>query len=115
MKNPFFLAFALINVLVISCANKGSESKAESSLSPSSLKIQAVLDKNFNAVLADPTIAAPLFTTLEKASSQTIVKGTIEGNPVKSVYLQELTKTEFVFIDSVLVDNKGNFSFTVSK
>lgn len=115
MKNPFFLAFALVNVLVISCANKGSENKAESSLSPSSLKIQAVLDKNFNAVLAAPTISAPIFTSAEKASTQTIVKGTIEGNPVRTVYLQELTKTEFVFIDSVLVDDKGNFSFTVSK
>ncbi len=67
MKNPFFLAFALINVLVISCANKGSENKAEDSLSPSSLKIKTVLDKNFNALLATPTISAPIFTSAEKA------------------------------------------------
>ena len=64
--------------------------------------------------MAAPSIAAPEFTSSEKASPKTIVKGTIEGTPVRSVYLQELTKEEFKLIDSALVDAKGNFSFTVS-
>ena len=114
MKNPFFLVFTLLNVLVLSCANKGPENQHENLLTPAEAKIQALLDKDFNEVLAAPSIAAPEFTSSEKASPKTIVKGTIEGTPVRSVYLQELTKEEFKLIDSALVDAKGNFSFTVS-
>ncbi len=52
------------------------------------------------------------------ADSQTtnsaLVKGNIEGNPVRTVFLHELTKTQIVFIDSAKVDEKGNFTFQSS-
>jgi thiol-disulfide isomerase/thioredoxin len=112
MRNPFLLVFTLFNVLVISCANKGAETDAQRS--PAEIKIQAVLDKKFNAVLELPTVSAPQLTSTEKASAKIILKGTIEGTPLRVLYLQELTKAQFVPIDSVLVDEKGNFSFSLS-
>ena len=110
MKNPFLLLFILFNVIVISCANKDADT--QKLLTPAEAKIEAVLNKQFNAMLEGPAIAAPELSPLEKASGNTIVKGTIEGNKVRTVILQELTKAAFVFIDSVKVDEKGNFTFS---
>ncbi|MFM9944155.1 MAG: redoxin domain-containing protein [Bacteroidia bacterium] len=114
MKNSFFLVFALLNVLVISCANRDAEDQTKNIATPAEMKIQEVLNKKFNEVISEPSISAPEFTTNEKTSPNIIVKGTIEGNPVKTVFLQELTRTQFVYIDSAVVDEKGNFKFTVS-
>ncbi len=114
MKNPFFLVFTLLNVLVISCANKGADNSADAKLTPSELKIKAVLNKKFDAKLQMPGIAPPSLSKSELASGNVIIKGTIEGTPARSVYLQELTKTQFVPIDSVKVDEKGNFSFSLA-
>lgn len=112
MRKSFLMVFTLLNVLVISCANKESQNHSE--LTPAEAKIQAVLDKKFNTILSLPSVSAPQFTEAEKTSPKTIVKGTIEGTPVRIVYIQELTKTQFILIDSTLTDEKGNFSFEIS-
>jgi thiol-disulfide isomerase/thioredoxin len=54
------------------------------------------------------------FTSEEKKSTNTIIKGKIEGKAARSVYIQELTKTRFVMIDSTKVDEKGNFTISIS-
>jgi len=115
MKNPYYLVFILFNVLVISCANKGADTKTETNLSPTEVKIQSVLNKNYNSTLSNPTIPIPELTPAESSSSKAVVKGSIEGTPVRSVYLQELTRTKLVFMDSAKVDSKGNFVFNTQK
>ncbi len=115
MKNPLYLAFILFNILVISCANKGVENESEKAGSPTESKIMTVLNKKFNSVLEAPSIAPAELTASEKAAPGALIKGTVEGAGVKSVYLHEITKTQLIIIDSVQVDNTGNFVFKTSK
>jgi len=115
MKNSFSLVFILFNVLVISCANKGAENKTSETKSPKDAKIYSVLNKRYNSILEVPSIAIPEMTKSELGSIGAVIKGSIEGVPVRSVYLNEIAKNELALIDSVQVDKSGNFVFNTSK
>ena len=115
MKQSFVLLFVLFNILIISCANKSTEANSNISENNYDVKLTEVLNKKFNAVLANPSVLPPILSQEEQNSPLSVIKGKTEGKNIKSVYLHEITREKLVFADSVKVDAEGNFVFNIKK
>lgn len=115
MKNPLVLVFVLLNVLVLSCASKGVDDEANNTDVKSESIVSAALSSDFNSILTGPAVSIPEFSDEESKNPKSIVKGAIEGGPVRSVYFHELTRSKLDFIDSVKVDEKGAFVMSTDK
>ncbi|MCC6722382.1 MAG: AhpC/TSA family protein [Bacteroidia bacterium] len=115
MKHTIVLVFLLFNILIISCANKSNDTEKSTNENNYNLKLTKVLNKKFNLTLKLPTVEPPQLSQTEQSSNNSIIKGKTEGNNIKTIYLHEITREKLIFIDSVKVDNEGNFLFNISK